>query len=268
MLGKQYYFDDFTEENYKRLIEKLTTNYKIIEFSYEDILKKDKVVLLRHDVDASLNRAYRLAQIEYGGGVKTTYFIHLHNMFYSILEQNQFMMIKNIIRMGHKIGLHFDFDFYKQTRDIGSGYALEEYAKQERKMLESLFEVSIDVVSFHNPEAAGVLNLQNEYYAGMVNAYSRVISECFKYCSDSNGYWRFERLEDVIDYGYDKLHILLHPEWWTPDLMSPYDRIRRCVIGRTDNILKSYDRLISSSGRENVGYNEEKVDLSGEVGNR
>lgn len=253
-MDNRYCFKDFTEDNYVRLLEKIVEHYEIIGFTYEEILKVRKAVLLRHDVDFSLNRALKLAQIEYRGGVRSTYFIYLHSLYYSVWELEQFKIVKNIIHMGHGIGLHFDPAFYKKTRDIGAGVSLEECAEYEKKIAEDIFDVDINAVSFHNPEAADVLDLKDQYYAGMVNAYSAVIGEQYKYCSDSNGYWRFERLEDVIDYGYDKLHILLHPAWWTPEAMSPYERIQRGIRGRAENNLKIYNENLQNFGRENVGY--------------
>ena len=41
------------------------------------------------------------------------------------------------------------------------------------------------------------------------------ILEKFKYCSDSNGYWRFESFEELInDTTIKKLYVLTHPVWW------------------------------------------------------
>lgn len=131
---------------------------------------------------------------------------------------------------------------------------IEEYAVIEKKIIEKYFGIKINTVSFHNPEASNVLNLKQDYYAGMVNAYSETISKNCKYCSDSNGYWRYDRLQDVIEKNYEKLHILTHPVWWTPYAMSPYERMRRCADGRRDAVIKAYCDTLSHQGRENVGY--------------
>ena len=53
------------------------------------------------------------------------------------------------------------------------------------------------------------------------------------YVSDSNGYWRFERLPEVLAAGaHERLHVLTHPEWWQEEAMSPRERILRCIAGR------------------------------------
>lgn len=49
-----YYFEDFTESNYKAILKKLIyEGYEFIRFDFEKINAKAKVVLWRHDVDLS-----------------------------------------------------------------------------------------------------------------------------------------------------------------------------------------------------------------------
>lgn len=250
-----YYIEDFTETNYKVILEKLFfLEYKFSEFNYETINSSEKFVLWRHDVDYSLNRAYRLAEIEFEQGVKATYFIHLQSNFYNIFEPSQYELICRIIDKGHTIGLHFDHGFYRQNRSITNDSEIEKYAVIEKEMIERYFDIKINTVSFHNPEANNALCLQQDYYGGMLNVYSKTISDNCKYCSDSNGYWRYDRLQDVIENGYKKLHILTHPSWWTPNEMPPYERVKRCVDGRREAVLKEYCDMLAQYGRENVGY--------------
>ena len=55
-----YYFDDFTEDNYRQLIKLAKSNYNFIK--YEDYNKKGKNLLWRHDIDFSVHRALKLAR--------------------------------------------------------------------------------------------------------------------------------------------------------------------------------------------------------------
>lgn len=252
-----YYIEDFTEENYQIILEQtLNRGYQFAEFDYGEMKSEGKIVLWRHDVDFSLNRAYRLAEIESktGEGIKSTYFIHLQSSFYNVFEPGQYERIRKIIDLGHRIGLHFDHGFYTQGKMITDERDIEECALLEKELLEKYFEIDIKAVSFHNPEAANTLALRQDYYAGMVNAYSQMIFDNCKYCSDSNGYWRYDRLQDVIAAGHEKLHILTHPAWWTPSEMMPYERIKRCVIGRSEKVVEDYCDILNQCGRENVGH--------------
>lgn len=259
MKVENYYYNDFTEENYERLIKIISNKYITISYDYEEIMNNKNNILLRHDIDYSINRSLKLAQIEQKNGVKSTFFLHIHNEAYNIFEAGQYEIVKRIISMGHDIGLHFDHGFYKNITNNKS--EIENWARYEKELLERLYGISIKAVSFHNPEATSVLEVKNRTYAGMVNAYSKDIADRYKYCSDSNGYWRFERLEELLEKGYEKLHVLLHPAWWVPKTMSPYERIERCVYGRASNYLKQYCEFLNECGRINVGYSSENEDI-------
>jgi len=252
-----YYIEDFTEVNYKTILETLLhKGYKFVNFDYERINSDENIVIWRHDVDFSLNRSCKLAEIEAELGIKATYFIYLQCSFYNVFESGQYEIIKKIINLGHMIGLHFDHAFYTQRKLITDEKEIEGYALMEKEVLKKYFGIDINVVSFHNPEAAKTLTLRQDYYAGMVNAYSQTIFDACKYCSDSNGYWRYDRLQEVIEKEYEKLHILTHPAWWTPCEMLPYERIERCVNGRREAVMEAYCDALTVHGRENIGYRQ------------
>ena len=84
----------------------------------------------------------------------------------------------------------------------------------------------MDTFSFHNPEGGRLLGFDMDSVGEaenlMVNAYGRTIRRRYHYCSDSNGYWRHERLYDVVSNSkHERLHILTHPEWWLQRPMTP-----------------------------------------------
>ncbi len=75
------------------------------------------------------------------------------------------------------------------------------------------------------------------------------------YCSDSNGYWRHHRLEDVLHEATDaQLHVLTHPELWQDTVMSPKERVYRCIAGRADKTRIGTTTLFRVHGRENVDW--------------
>jgi len=244
-----FYIEDFTEENYKRLLKIAKQKYSFI--TYGDI-KEDlgSVVIWRHDIDYSVHRAYKLALIETELHVKSTFFLYLHSSMYNLLEREITTLTKEIIKLGHNIGLHFEPAHYNLT--IGDTDGLKMYLNYEKKILENLFETDIEVFSFHNPDAGGWMAFEDFDVCGMVNTYSRYLKDNYCYCSDSDGYWRYNRLEDVLSGDHKKLHILLHPEWWTPDKMTPRERVRRCIDGRSKKCYLLYDKNMENMGRLNV----------------
>jgi len=244
-----YFFEDFTECNYKDLIIATKNNYKFI--TYQDINDTNgKVVLWRHDVDFSMHRALCLATIEAYASVTTTYFFYLHSFMYNLLEDEIFQIGKEIIGLGHKIGLHFDPAFY--NLDVNETLRFYKCLSFEKKILEDLFETDVSVFSFHNPDAGNWISFDDYKACEMVNTYSKKINESYYYCSDSNGYWRYNRLLDVINSKEDKLHILTHPVWWVPEKMSPRSRVQRCIDGRKEKSGSIYDKTLVELNRVNV----------------
>lgn len=244
-----YYKEDFTEKNYRKLIKQAKVNYNFI--TYDALKSHGKNVLWRHDVDFSVHRAVKLAHIEAQEGVISTFFIHLHNESYNVLEMGVAKKIYEIIELGHDIGLHFDPNFYSLMNMEMS--KLNNYLNMEKEILEKIFGVKIKAFSFHNPDVGNWLQVENTIVAGLINTYSADIKEKYSYCSDSNGYWRFRRLEDVLhDAKEEKLQVLTHPEWWVPEVMTPRERITRCIEGRARNQHEWYDKLLLEMGRENV----------------
>jgi hypothetical protein len=245
-----YHFDDFTEIEYRNLLRLAMKTWSMI--SYKDYQKPGRVCIWRHDVDFSIHRAYRMASIEAEEGVQATYFIHIHSKFYNTFEDEISERILKILEFGHFLGVHFDPQYYVGSLR-GRLDAMTELANEQR-MLEHYFNTTIHAFSFHIPEIGGWISIDHDTVGGLINSYGKFIKNNFSYCSDSNGYWRFRRLRNVLEEAADeKLHVLTHPEMWTPESMTPRARVKRCVDGRAAAQITWYDEILARSGRENVG---------------
>jgi len=245
-----YHFDDFTESKYRDIIRQARQKWKFLMFP-DFSANYDWKCIWRHDIDYSVHRALQMAKTEVELNVHSTYFLLLHSEFYNLLEHDITRLISEILEMGHKIGLHFDASFY--GKQIGHEQ-LTTWMHFEKRLLEQVFSTSVDVFSWHNPDQQDCGNLlMIDELEGMINTYGAQISQNYSYISDSNGYWRYRRLSDVISNGTDKnLHVLTHPEWWTPDVLSPGDRIRRCINGRATSQQRNYDNYLKAAGRINI----------------
>ena len=133
--------------------------------------------------------------------------------------------------------------------------ALDAAVRREQTLLETLLQSPLAALSWHNPDQSNLLDFQFETIGGLFNAYSGRLRRDYVYCSDSNGYWRFKSMKDVISEGHDRLHLLTHPDWWTPEVMAPSERIDRAILGRARKIRSEYDRRLALGGRLNVGGN-------------
>src|SRR5258708_18581462 len=205
---EKYKFSDFTTGNYKKLLPLAKKNCTLS--TYANHAKIRRPVIWRHDVDFSMHRALKLARVESEEGVGATYFILLHSEFYNLMEKEISKKLNEIINLGHAIGLHFDANYY----DIKEENKLEDKLRFERDLIEKLFPVKIESFCFHITNEF-TISCNKPVYAGMINAYSEYYEKRVGYCSDSNGYWRFRRLEDVLrEAKDDRLQVLTHPEHW------------------------------------------------------
>jgi hypothetical protein len=241
-------FAEFTEDGFRSLLGTLEAGgYGFARYGERP---DGRHVLWRHDVDVSMHRAARLAEIEAERGVVATYFVNPRSVFYNLLEPEIEVLLRRIRSLGHEIGLHFDAGAYS-TATLTSD-SLESVLRRQQSFVENLVESSIKVVSWHNPDQSNLLDFDADEIASMLNVYAGRLRRDYAYCSDSNGYWRFRPMGQVIREGHDRLHLLTHPEWWTPEAMSPSERIDRAILGRARKIRRDYDAMLYRGGRRNV----------------
>jgi hypothetical protein len=234
----KFRYFDFTIDNYRKAIEYINFYSKI--YTYDDALEIQKGVILRHDVDISLENAVSLAEIECKLKIKTTYCLLLHSQFYNLLDRTNIENVKKIIKYGHNIGLHFDVHALN-IRDVDM---LQEWLLKEKRILESYFDIAINIFSFHNNNTF-TFSCREWKYSGMINAYSDVFWNGFNYLSDSNGIWKDESLLDFVKRNINqKMHILLHPVWWSKEVISPKERVEIVAKRKTDTCLSEYYRLL------------------------
>lgn len=247
--SEKYCFNDFLLTNYRNLLELAKTNYKFINLlSFQG----EKEIFLRHDVEFSIPIALRMAEIEARLEINSTYFLQVHSEFYNPLDKESFNSIKKIMVLGHRIGLHFDSHFW----GIISEDELEKYLEIDKTTLEKYFEQEIRVFSFHNTTDF-VLSCEKVTYAGMLNVYSKYFKEKVGYCTDSTGYWRYERLEDRLGAAKDDfLQILIHDGMWQDEVLPPRQRIFKVIDDRANYLKKFYDEVLKKFEVKNIDWND------------
>jgi hypothetical protein len=237
--------EDFTEVHYRLLLRMAKATYSFV--TYDSIPWGTRFILWRHDLDYSINRAAALASIEAEEGITATYFVNPRSDFYNPFEPDQARLLKHILGMGHRLGLHLDAN----CNDLEDEDQLNRRVMQEMSWLEDAFDVRPVVFSFHNPGVAQ-LKWDADCYGGAINTYSRRFKTEIPYCSDSNGYWRFRRLFDVLTDTKDPcLQVLTHPGWWQEAVMPPRQRIFRSVFGRAASTMRAYDTNMQLQDRTN-----------------
>lgn len=203
---------EFTYTGYKRLITKMMeAGYMFC--SYCDWKDKERCTILRHDVDYDLFKSLQLAQIEFTLGVKSTYFVLVTSNFYNPFSKESYDCLRQIIDLGHNIGLHFDEVRYPDA--IGEMDQISELIQKEADILGQAVGRDIDVVSMHRP--SNKLINSNLEIPGIVNSYNEIFFKKFKYLSDSRRRWR-EPIDEIIEGAkYDRIHLLTHAFWYNDE---------------------------------------------------
>src|SRR3954453_3253325 len=75
-------------------------------FAFFDREPQNGDLLLRHDVDLSLEAAVELAQVEAGLGVGATYFLMTESVFYNLDSHAGRDALATLRELGHRVGLH------------------------------------------------------------------------------------------------------------------------------------------------------------------
>lgn len=246
MSGGMQNSGDFSLDSYEQLL--LLAKKKFTMITFEEIKDQDHFCIWRHDVDFSLELAHELAQIDARQDVKSTFFINLHSDTYNALSPTGRVTMNDLIQMGHFVGLHIDASWYGGIDDEKH---LEKILNEEMRQLESAVGIVPKAFSFHNPTSE-LSRFNNEQYSGLLNCYASQFFKEIKYCSDSNGYWRFESIFDVLsDEDTKKVQVLTHPEWWSELQGKPRERLIRALVSDAIKHVVRYDAALDFYGREN-----------------
>jgi hypothetical protein len=239
-------FEDFTLVNFRNLLRIAKGRFRFC--NYSEYANYSNFILWRHDIDASVDYSLKLAKIEYEEGVKANYFVWLHSELYSPFEKETYLKLKMIESLGHEMGIHFDTHFYS----IVSQLDLEEALQKEILLFKDVLGFEPKTFSFHNPTKE-ILKFDHLEYCGLKNTYSKEIFTNVPYCSDSNGYWRFDRLEDkLLDPAIQNLQVLTHPEWWQETVKRPSERLKFVIQTRADTNWEFYLAGLEKFGRNNL----------------
>ena len=217
---------EFTYEAYIELISLLKRNNYIFS-KYTNFNKINKPVILRHDVDISLEKALDMAKLEFQNGVSSTYFVLLSTNFYNIFSKESNEILFEIMDLGHEVGLHFDEKRY----EIKDEEDLEKYIQYEKDVLEKALNKEVNMVSMHRPSK---WILENDIHLRtIINTYSTEFLHHFKYISDSRMHWREDIISVIKSNDYDKLHILTHPFWYAENKGDIKNRVK-CYINQAN----------------------------------
>jgi hypothetical protein len=161
-------------------------------------------LLLRHDVDFSLEAALALAELEAEIGVAATYFVMTESVFYNLASREGEAAVARLRELGHRVGLH---------------------AVYPRAELDARFD---GVLAWHNPEP----KYMSVSVDGAVNAMEPRFFVRGRYRSDSNQHWREGCPHEALARGdFEWLQLLTHPEIW----VYPGTTMRETMLAMLDS---------------------------------
>jgi hypothetical protein len=144
-------------------------------------------VLLRHDVDMSLDAALEMAELEAKRDVAATYFLMKRSDFYNLDTRGGAAALERLRELGHRVGLH---------------------GVHPDATLDDRFD---PVVAWHTPEP----DYMTAPLDGAVNVMQEPWFHPDRYRSDSNQHWRSGcPHEELARGGFEWLQLLVHPEIW------------------------------------------------------
>ena len=195
---------------------------------------------MRHDVEFSVERAYKLAVFENSKYFHSIYFFQLTNNAYNILSRKNRDLVLEIINMGHRVGLHFHLNGQTVINKI------KKQIKKEVEILGSMLEYKVDSFSIHRPTTDVLRNpIKIE---GIINAYDDLFFSFtedtavnppeIKYLSDARHRWNYglEPNEEVISK-FDRIQILVHPYSWTKDGYDNANNFRTLIHEKNQELI-------------------------------
>lgn len=239
----------FSFSDYKEIIRIIKSTDRYMD--YHKALTSDKFILMRHDVEYSVERAYELAKVESSMDFTSTFFFQWTNNSYNILSRKNKDLIKDMHERGHTIGLHFALNGMTDMEQIKKQIA------KEMDILNSMFEFKIDTFSIHRP-SKDVLR-ENIKLPGIINAYqdefftfAENVTEntpvSVKYLSDANHIWRYGYPDEKNILENDKVQILTHPFAWCKKGYDNFDNYKSLIKEKYIELVNSVDNECKDFG--------------------
>ena len=231
----------FSYIEYENIISLVKMNLPIMDFS--DITDEtEKFCVLRHDIEFSIDRALKIAEIEKSLGISSTYTVQLRNNTYNALSQKNIDIIRKINNMGHKIGLH-------QNPPMMNDEKLIKYILKDIETLEHYYGFEVDRYAFHrcgsNP---GILEKYVEV-PNKINCYAKEFFHYFQgsppeklrvyYVGDSNHKWKYGYPLEFDFNKVNKIQLLTHPYSWTEHGYGNSSNFVSLIKERNDELVNS-----------------------------
>lgn len=203
-------------EEYRKILRELKKTGKYMDFA--DAQNAEKFVVLRHDIEFSIDRAYEMSKIESEEGINSTFFVQITNNSYNAFSKKNVDLIHDMAARGHHIGLHYHLNGQRDEISVRDG------VRDQLRIMSEMLGMSIDRYSFHRPvKEVYYYRIAIPYtinaYAPAFFTYADTVDQDtpldVKYIADSKHRWNYGYPDYETLMKFDKVQILVHPFSWT-----------------------------------------------------
>lgn len=239
----------FSFDDYKAIIRIIKDSGR--QSSYEDALHKDNFILMRHDVEYSVERAYDLAKVEHSMDFTSNFFFQWTNNTYNLLSRKNRDMIKDMRERGHTIGLHFALNGMTDMDLIRKSILME------MELLSNMLGFPITTFSIHRPskdvlreniKLPGRINTYQEEFFTFAENMTANTPVTVKYLSDANHIWRYGYPDAETILGNDKVQILVHPFSWTAKGYDNFHNYKTLIREKYIELIEGVDKECKDFG--------------------
>lgn len=237
----------FSYDDYRKIISfvRQSGNYTSFHALRENPGAHERFVLMRHDVEFSVDRAYDLAVLEDHENFHSSYFFQLTNNTYNLLSLKNRVLVKKILALGHTVGLHFHLNGLSDLKTIKA------QIKKEVDVMSDFLGFKVDCFSIHRPPV-DILR-SNITIPGLINTYGDQFFSFtenmegnppeIKYISDARHQWNYGLKPDKETIlSHDKIQILTHPYSWTEKGYDNFNNFKTLVEEKQKELKETIDR--------------------------
>lgn len=232
----------FSYDDYREIIKIIRESGRGMK--YPEALNADSFVIMRHDVEYSVERAYELSEVESDLGFTSTWFFQITNNTYNPFSRRSVGMIGRMRDAGHTIGLHYALDGETDMEKV------REQIPRHMRIMSEMLGFKVDQFSIHRPPVEALRC--NFKYPGLINAYqddfftfAEEITEGtelkVKYMSDANHIWRYGYPDRDNILNHRRVQILTHPFAWCAEGYDNHDNYKALIHEKYIETIHSID---------------------------
>lgn len=238
---------DFNRMSYAlyRQILLLVKSYGTQIILGRDVQKYDEFIIIRHDVEFSPERAYRMSLVETEEGICTNYFFQITNNTYNIFSNRNMKYIKEMQANGHEIGLHIQLD------SSAGESCMAETIQRELDVMGTMLGRKIRAFSIHRPTSDilrknikfdDVINAYQDDYFTFAENETDLNNVEVKYISDARHQWNYGRPDERVFNQYKKVQVLMHPYSWTERGYDNLHNFESMIEEKNNELIESIDQ--------------------------